>query len=259
MKSLARLLLFIGLFHSLQFPALAQHSVTLTAVYGESEPYYSSSLPGYGYYGRIVAAAFAESGYAVDFHTENWNRAIRDTAEANYDLLAGGWSTDARKEIFLISDPYAVNRIVFIKRKDSPIQSVDVANPQDLRFALVRNSYTSELIVTSDPTDTLLVANSVTVLRMIQRKRVDLGALEERNALGLIKSYFSDSGDLLELLPKPAAEAATSIMVSKRNPIGPEIINAFNTGLKRLVESGMYAEILAGSGLDATMITHKRP
>ena len=143
MKLLAHLLLTLSLSLSLSTGISAssteQNNIALAAVFGESEPYYSSSLPGYGYYGRIVSAAFEQSGYAVHFHTDNWSRAIRDTAEANYDILAGGWATESRKQTFLISDPYAFNRIVFIKQKDSAVQSVDMSNPRGLRFALVLN------------------------------------------------------------------------------------------------------------------------
>ncbi len=256
MKLLNRLLLTCFFVLGILATASAQSTMPLAAVYGESEPYYSSSLPGYGYYGRIVSAAFAASGYSVDFHTDNWSRAIRDTAEARYDVLAGGWSTEARKEVFLISNPYALNRIVFIKRKDASIQKIDLADPKGLRFSLVRNSYTSELIVTPDPLDTLLVADSMTVLRMVLRQRVDVGALEERTAISLIKNHFSDNGETLDLLPQTAAEAATSIMVSRQHPNAERIVNAFNEGLKRLMESGEYAKLLKGSGLETTMIDH---
>lgn len=257
MKLLNRLLLTCFFVHGVLATASAQSTMTLAAVYGESEPYYSSSLPGYGYYGRIVSAAFEASGYKVDFHTDNWSRAIRDTAEARYDVLAGGWSTEARKEVFLISTPYALNRIIFIKRKGASIQTIDLANPKGLRFSLVRNSYTSELIVTPDPLDTLLVADSMTVLRMVMRQRVDVGALEERTAISLIKNHFSENGEeTLDLLPQTAANAATSIMVSKQHPNAEIIVDAFNKGLRRLVESGEYAKLLEGSGLEATMIDH---
>lgn len=254
MKLPAHLLLTLSLAIGFSSNSSAQNNVTLAAVYGESEPYYSSSLPGYGYYGRIVSAAFEQSGYAVHFHTDNWSRAIRDTAEANYDILAGGWATESRKQTFLISDPYAFNRIVFIKQRDSRIQTVDMSNPLGLRFALVRNSYTAELVTTPNASDTILVADSAAVLRMVQRGRVDLGALEEKTALSLIRDYFSGDGPVLDFLPEPAADAATSIMVSRQHPEGPAIIEAFNEGLRRLIESGEYAKLLEGSGLEGTMI-----
>ena len=252
MRLLLRLLLSFGLALYLPFSANAQNSLKLKAVYGESETYYfSNHLPDYGFYSRIVSAAFAQSGYSVNFQADNWKRAIRDTAATNYDLLAGGWSTKARKEIFLISDPYAFNRMAFVKRSDNAIPSIDAANPGTTRFALVRDSYQAELVKSPN---VILVADSTAVIRLILYGRVDVGVIEERTAIGLIDRYSEDKEHVLTLMPEPAAKAATSIMVSKQHPQGPEIIAAFNEGLRHLIESGEYAKLLEGSGLEGTMI-----
>ena len=225
-------------------------AMELTVVSGLTPPYYGSDLPGFGHYAVIVRTAFERSGYQVTFHEENWSRVFQDTAATRYDVAANVWFSQERLTRFRFSRPYARNRVMFVKHRDNPVTYADLESAKQYRLAAVRGS----IIARSFPFQAFYVNDDVAVARMILRKRVDLGALEEITAPILLKEHFPDAYDRFTFLIEPAEVNESHIMISRAHPNGEALISAFNRGLDTMIADGSYARLLTEAGLEKAML-----
>ncbi|MCK8058233.1 MULTISPECIES: transporter substrate-binding domain-containing protein [unclassified Fusibacter] len=80
-------------------------------------PYVDFDQPGYGLSIEIITAAYKVSGYEFKLDLLPWARAEIVVNNSEYDILPDAWFTNERAETLLFSDPYAVNELLFIKRK----------------------------------------------------------------------------------------------------------------------------------------------
>ncbi len=232
-----------------------QPQKVISIVNEEALPYYGESLPGYGVYAQIVEAAFGASGYAVEFHTDNWSRAMRDTERYQYDAIAAVWPTEDRARRFYYSLPYSENRMMIFKRADNPVTKINLNSPQNVRIGLVRDSWIANVIGQNEQLDTLFVPDDLTVARLVLRGRVDFGALEEVATKSFFAENFPQEHQSFEILPEPAAINPTTIMISKNHPDASTLIDAFNAGLAVIIKNGRYREIFETGGLAETMVS----
>lgn len=223
----------------------------ITIVSGPTPPYYGSDLPGFGHYAAIIRSAFERSGYQVRFHEENWSRVFQDTAASRYDVAANVWLSDERLARFHFSKAYAQNRILFMKHRDNPVTYEDLQSARQYRLAAVRGS----IIARAFPFQTFYVMDDVAVARMILRKRVDLGALEEITAPILLRKHFPNDFEAFAFLDEPAEMNESHIMVSKAHANGEVLIRAFNQGLDAIIADGSYTQLFEETGLEKAMVS----
>ncbi len=89
----------------------------ITSVSDPWPPFVDPDSPTLGMSLEIVSAAFAVEGYEVKHEIIPWARAEEGVKEGIYDILPNVWYTDARAELLLYGDEYAVNEVKFIKLK----------------------------------------------------------------------------------------------------------------------------------------------
>ncbi len=222
----------------------------ITVVSGPTPPYYGQALPEFGHYAAVIRAAFEQSGYQVSFHEENWSRVFQDTEASRYDVAANAWFNKDRAKRFIFSKPYAQNRVLFLKHKDNPIISRDLDQAEEYRLAIVRGS----VIARDFPFQIFHVNDDIAVARMVLRRRVDLGALEENTAAILLPKYFPNDHEKFAFLEKPAGAHQSHIITSKSHENGAEIIAAFDRGLNIIMKNGTYGRLLKEADLEKAIV-----
>ena len=229
----------------------ADSSKQITIVSGPTPPYYGRALPDFGHYASVIRAAFEQSDYQVSFHEENWSRVFQDTEASRYDVAANAWFNEDRAKRFIFSKPYAQNRVLFLKHKDNPIISRDLDQAEKYRLAIVRGS----VIARDFPFQIFHVNDDIAVARMVLRRRVDLGALEENTAAILLPKYFPNDHEKFAFLEKPAGAHQSHIIISKSHENGAEILAAFDRGLNTIMKNGTYGRLLKEADLEKAMVS----
>ena len=97
-------------------------------------PFTDDTLVNGGLATDIVSTALARAGYASGFEQVPWARALLGVGEGRYDVLVNAWYNDERTKLGQFSGEYLLNRIRFLKRKDTPLdysQSAATAHVSD--------------------------------------------------------------------------------------------------------------------------------
>ena len=68
---------------------------------------------------ELVRHVFLRAGYKVDNTIERWPRALEGVRVGLYDVLGAAWRDEQREQDFIYSEPYLVNEIIVITRKNN--------------------------------------------------------------------------------------------------------------------------------------------
>lgn len=101
-------------------------------------PFTDATLVNGGVATDIVSTALARAGYASDFEQVPWARALLGVGEGRYDVLVNAWFNEERTHIGQFSSEYLLNRIRFLKRKDTPIEYNNLQQLHTYPVAVVR-------------------------------------------------------------------------------------------------------------------------
>ena len=82
-------------------------------------PYIGEDLPQGGMAMELVRHVFLRAGYKVDNTIERWPRALEGVRVGLYDVLGAAWRDEQREQDFIYSEPYLVNEIIVITRKNN--------------------------------------------------------------------------------------------------------------------------------------------
>lgn len=243
-------LMVIGLLILFSGIAFASEKVIVAA--GDPwPPFVDPSHPKEGLSLEVVRAAFGTQGYKVKMEYTPWIRAEKGVIDGTYDILTDTWMTTKRNEELAFSEPYVVNRIVFIKKKDDPFEYDGIESLTGKVVGIVRGyGYSNEFLnATNFKRD-----KSVDFLTNIKKllypdKRIDLAVEDEIVARVVIANY--DPNLLSEVGFSKNALSTNNLYVTcgLTNPRHEEIINAFNQGLAIIKADGTYTAIIETYGI----------
>lgn len=214
---------------------------------GEWLPYLSEGLPHYGAVSRVVTEAFALEGITVKYVFRPWPRAY---AEAQRGLVNGSvvWSvgplTTERAREFLSSDTVLESESVFFHRKGYNFSWAKDADLAGLRIGGVAGyEYRFEEVpgvrLDRAPTEELnfrkLVAGRVDVIPA----SLDVGRF-------ILRTRFKpEEADGITVAPRHYNTTQYRLIMRRADPANAGYIERFNRGLRRLKESGKYAQYMA--------------
>ncbi|WP_250655253.1 substrate-binding periplasmic protein [Alkalimarinus coralli] len=208
-------------------------------------PYIGRDLPNQGMAVDIVTKAFEDAGIETNVvMLPTWAQ-VREGVEAGvYDVILGYWYSDERARFHLYSDPFIVNRLNFIKRKNSPTTFQSLDDIEGLMVATVHDyAYGNEF--ESHPGIYQIKNNHVIqALLTLLEGRADLALGDFWVMRHELKSYMPSKLKELEVLPKPLTEKGLHITVSLYNKDGPSIITAFNEKIALMKQKGELAQIV---------------
>ncbi|NGZ83784.1 substrate-binding periplasmic protein [Duganella aceris] len=220
----------------------AGETITLTS--GEWQPYLSAQAPHYGPVSRIVSEAFALEGVTVNYVFRPWSRAYLEAVSggANGTLV---WSTaerdSDRMRRFYFSDVVFEGKSVFFYRK---------AFQWDRRTLVgVRLGGTAgyDYLFDSDPAITIdrTAPSDELNFRKLAAGRFDVFPANLDSGRYILREEMTaEQAAQITWDPKPYNITPYHLLLNKSNPSSQRLMVAFNKGLKRLKDSGKYAEYM---------------
>ena len=197
----------------------------------------------------LVSTALARAGYASEFEQVPWARALQGIGDGRYDVLVSAWFNKERTLIGEFSNEYLLNRVLFLKRKDSPIEFDSLKALHAYPIAVVRG-YAYSSAFDSDPELQKVPVHSFSMaVRMLAAGRVALAVDDEYVARYNLGREVPRVRESVEFLPKPLSENGLHILVSLKNPNHAQIVANFDRGIAAMKADGSYDRMFRLHGL----------
>ncbi len=235
----------IGMLLLLAASTARSEDITLTN--GEWLPYTSEHLPHRGVISRIVAEAFALEGVKVAYKFRPWPRAF---AEAQRGLVHGSvvWGEGAawseRSDDFLFSDPVFEDESVFFYRKGIDFKWSTYADLAQYKLGGVAGyEYRFQKVpgvqIDRAPSDEL-------TFRKMIAGRIDVFPSSLHVGKYIIGTRFSSKeAAQIEIYKGTFNVTRYHLILGRAHPASVELVEKFNKGLRRLRESGKYAQYMS--------------
>jgi polar amino acid transport system substrate-binding protein len=212
-------------------------------------PFTDATLVNGGVATDIVSTALARAGYASDFEQVPWARALLGVGEGRYDVLVNAWFNEERTHIGQFSSEYLLNRIRFLKRKDTPIEYNNLQQLHTYPVAVVRGYAYSPAFDGDAALQKVQVHNFPMAVRMLAADRVKLTLEDEYVARYYLARESSKVRNAVEFLPNPLSENSLHILVSLKNPDHEQIVAGFDREIAAMKEDGSYERLLRQHGM----------
>jgi polar amino acid transport system substrate-binding protein len=216
--------------------------ITLTS--GEWLPYISEKSPHYGPISRIVTEAFALEGIQVKYVFRPWSRAY---AEAAYGSANGSivWSmakryTDRRRD-FLVSDAVFDSQSVLFYLKTFPWDGKSLAGARMGGTAGYEYTFDKNPLIKMDRA----AATDALNFRKLLAGRFDLFPASLDVGRHIMRAELSpEQAAQITWDPKPYNTTQYHLLLNKKDASSGRYLELFNKGLKKLKDSGKYAEYM---------------
>ena len=245
MPRFSRAVALIGMLLLAQ-PAFAQR---LRLVADAWPPFTDATLINGGLATDIVSTALARAGYASDFEQVPWARALMGVGDGRYDVVVNAWYDEARTRLGQFSAEYLINRLVFIKRRDDPIEFQNLEQLHDYPIAVVRGYAYSAAFDQDTQLQKVPVHNFAMAVRMLAADRVKLTLEDEFVARYYLARESAKVRNAVEFLPQPLSENSLHILVSLKNPEHEQIVAGFDREIAKMKADGSYARLMKQHGM----------
>ncbi|MBT2342405.1 MULTISPECIES: substrate-binding periplasmic protein [Pseudomonas] len=212
-------------------------------------PFTDATLVNGGLATDIVSTALARAGYATEFEQVPWARAMLGISEGRYDVLINAWYSEERTHIGQFSAEYLLNRVRFIKRKETPIEYDDLQQLHEYPIAVVRGYAYSREFDEDQQMQKVPVHSFAMAVRMLAAERVMLTLEDEYVARYYLARESAKVRNAVEFLPKPLSENSLHILVSLKSPEHEQIVAGFDREIAAMKADGTYERILKLHGM----------
>jgi polar amino acid transport system substrate-binding protein len=230
---------------ALCFTSLA-HSTTYSVSAYAWEPFIGPSRSDGGISIKLLREIMLSQGHNIDVKPMSWSKALVVAEKGDIDILPAVWFTEERKKTMLYSEPYAYNRIVFVKHKaDSyEYQGIDSLNGKVIGI-IKEYAYNEELLANKEvrfsKSDSLL--NN---MKKVAAQRIDLTLDDEI----VVKAMTPpDILNQVTFTKDALSEKPLYITCYKSNSSCKGIITSFNKGLKEMQANGALKKLLDQLGI----------
>ena len=226
---------------------LAEEIVRLAS--GEWPPYTSKRIDRYGIYSHIVSAAFALEGIKVEYGFSPWARSYLQVVDGSWDGSLTWALTPEKEKQVLFSDPVFHHKKVFFHLKNSYFEWRTFDDLKDVKIGATRKyTYSSEFdqAVRNGTIDVVYTTSDIQNFKKLFFGRLDIFPSDIEVGYELLNANFTpEQVELIAHHPKPVQVTHTHVIFSKKNPEKSQrLLKLFNSGLKKLRESGRYDELL---------------
>ncbi|MEB0079025.1 transporter substrate-binding domain-containing protein [Pseudomonas sp. CCI3.2] len=243
-----RLLRAMGLL-GLLLMAHGAEAQTLRLVGDAWPPFTDVNLANGGLATDLVSTALKRAGYTTEFEQVPWARALFGLGEGRYDVLVDAWFNHDRTLLGEFSNEYLLNRVRFLKRKDSPIVFDNLQQLHPYPIAVVRG-YAYSLAFDNDAELQKVPVHSFSMaLQMLEAGRVALTVEDEYVARYNLNNESQQVRDSVEFLPRSLSENSLHILVSLKNPDHAQIVANFDREIAAMKADGTYDRLFREHGL----------
>ncbi|WP_109512066.1 substrate-binding periplasmic protein [Pseudomonas ovata] len=211
-------------------------------------PFTDSVLLNGGLATDIVSTALARAGYVTVYQQLPWARAMLGLSEGRHDVLINAWYSEDRTTIGQFSGGYLVNRILFLKRKDEPIEDWSLSLLRQYSIGVVRGYAYAPAFDSNTRLRKVPVQNFSMAARMLAAGRIDLTLEDELVARHQLALEEPQVRDTLEFLPNPLSENNLRILVSLKHPEHALIVERFDAAIAAMRADGSYEALFKRHG-----------
>lgn len=212
-------------------------------------PFVDDKNPTDGLSLEIIRAAYKTQGYQVKMEYVPWVRAENGVNNCRYDILPNTWLTEKRKAKLNFSEPYAYNKIMFIKNKDDSFEFIDLSSLTGKIIGTIRGyGYSNEFVEATNFQREEVPTFMQNIKKMLVG-RVDLTLEDEIVALSILTKEDPKLLKNIVFCQKPLSLNGLYVTCSLTNPRQKEFIDAFNAGLKIIKKNGTYTKIMKQYGI----------
>jgi len=248
-----------ALFHAKPAEADSGDIVTI-GINPDYPPFNTLQLPRGGFATALVEDAFARAGVTPSILHMPWRRAMRQVAEGRVDVTHPWFFREVRAEVMYFSEPYLwPKEAVYVSASLAQARPMETA--EDLEGLTVCSPAD---YVLPEPVQTLIKQGKVLrdaprdvsdCMRMLVGGRIDFVVLSP-------VIFKSDpiqrivSGQGVVRTSVPVEVEPYYVLVGKRNPRGPYLIDAFNRGLNAMAADGSLAALADAYDIPHDMLPH---
>ena len=227
----------IFLFHT---PVTKAETVAMAT--GEWIPFTSASLENYGKFTELVSIVIKEMGFEPKYRFYPWPRCY-DSVKKGRLWAAFPYSyTQERAEEVMYSDALSCSKTVFFYyEKETDKKQIQFNRLEDLKKYKIGgvSGYFYQKPFQAAGLEVDYVNKEISGLEKLKLGRIDLMPLNELVGRHLIENHFPDDAHKFKTLPKPLSIEPLHLIVSKTYPNSKELLERFNTVLKRYSEKGL--------------------
>lgn len=214
---------------------------------GEWKPFTSAEMEGYGFFTKIITAAFKEAGIDIQYDFYPWKRceAYIQTGES---FAAFPYSITVKRKTFAyFSDPVSEATTVFFYNKERYPAAIHFEKIDDLKaFKLVGViGYFYEETFTNKQLNVMYVRDEKKAVELIFHNRYDLLPLNNFVGWNLINTQFPSETHRFATLKTPLSTDTLHLMISKQYPKARLLMNKFNAALRSIKKKGIYRRIMS--------------
>jgi polar amino acid transport system substrate-binding protein len=239
-RILAHLLLLTALLPS--HAAIAGKSINLSTI--TWAPYADAKMPNQGIAMDIVQTAFKRAGYEPKIVFDQTGRTIEGTAIGIFDVAALLWKSPEREKELAFSEPYLVNKIRLIKRKDLNVRVTELSDLKGLLVGVTRGyAYGEEF---DKAPYFLRVQNDHVIqnLLLLVGGRIDFVVGDKWVLIYQMLQFMPQSISAVELTRLPVTARGLRIAISRKHPDQKQILDDFNAAIRAMREDGSLQQII---------------
>jgi polar amino acid transport system substrate-binding protein len=245
MKKIALVLALLG---AMVVNAHAEETVKLAI--GDWEPYTSSTNPKGKLLEVVVTEAFKLEGVVVKYEYFPWKRSITNVENGDFDGTFPWNKTPERVSSFHIPQQSLLkdDAVYFhLKSKAFDWKTIDDLKNYSVGVTV---GYKEEKIYKDKGIKADAVPSEDTNFKKMLAGRIDVYQTSKVVGYSMINKMFTpDEAKLFTNHATPVEQAEYFILFSKKTPNGKALADKFDSGLKKLKDSGAYKKILADYGV----------
>jgi polar amino acid transport system substrate-binding protein len=238
-----------------QYPSLSHHPQptpvfnVIRLANGTWPPYNGPNLPHAGCDSWAITEAFALQGITVAYDFFPWARSYSLSATGEWDgSLAWADTPEHRTLHYISAEPVSIQEWAFFYRTDHPLVWNKLDDLAGKTIGVTTGYVYSDTFKDLRKKGTVNFVESSSDeanLKMLLAGRIDVFPMERRVGHYIINSIFTpqEQGQLSDS-PRPFAQFRSFLLLSKAVPQNEQRMALFNSGFKRLQESGQYAKIM---------------
>jgi polar amino acid transport system substrate-binding protein len=213
----------------------------LAVVSGDFQPFTGKALPEGGFVTALVERAFVLGGRTVTVEWLPWNRGYSLTVQGQYAGTFPYIRTAERERDLLYSDPLYKSLGYLYSRKDHPVRAVGIEQAEGLTIAVplgFSGGAKLDPLIRSGRLKLVQPPDLARAFEMVSLGRADFLSNDELPSDPYLKQFPNLVKD------GPIDEAELFLVVPKVRPDAEAVLQAFNTGLRKMRQSGEYAALL---------------
>jgi len=238
---------FIFLYYVMQSTAFAADVRLRLATGMDYAPYADPELPGGGVITQVVQRVFEEANYQTEVEYYPWKRAYNRTMSVQNDATFPYAKDITREEHFLYSRPINEINIRFYEFRERALGIKTIEDMRGLTYCQPLGYLTEPELkdyVAKGSVSKFEAKDMPTCFKVLGLGRVDFILANDLVAWESAQAVFGADGfERIKPADEPLRRAHEYLIVSRKHPNGPALIEAFNKAYDKLLGDGTLQEI----------------